>query len=164
MSSPYRYALAAALVGLGAVAAGCSQSPQEQYDDSVNSLKDVRQDVSDAKDQVRDARENVQDAQQAYQDAQNQLASARQQLQESTSSVQKNASDQVLFRTLQRDVLKRDEFSDAAISVNVEQRVVTLTGKVADADTKNDAVKLVSQQPGVAHVIDKLQVRQANGN
>lgn len=149
---------------VAAAASGCSKSPQDRYDDAVSSLNDAQKSLNDAKNRVQSARQQVQQAQQSYQQAQQKLDATRQDIQKARQNVAQDATDQILFRVLQRDVLKKSQFENAAISVGVEQRVVTLTGSVPDKSTRDDAVKLVKQQPGVAHVVDRLNIGDDQSN
>ena len=140
------------------VAAGCSQSPQEKYNDATNNLNDAKKARKQAQDNVADAREQVQDAQKKLSKAQDKLQQARQKVIAATQAVNKTVNDEVLFRTLQKKLLDNDKFSKSAISVGVDQRVVTLTGTVPDQDTRKQALQAVRSQPGVASVNDQLQV------
>ncbi|KEZ76796.1 periplasmic protein [Salinisphaera hydrothermalis C41B8] len=140
------------------IAAGCSESPQEKYNDATSNLNDAKKARKQAQEKVADAREKVQDAQKNLKQAQNKLQQARQKVISATQAVNQTVSDEVLFRTLQKKLLDNDEFSKSAISVGVNQRVVTLTGTVPDQDTRKKAVQAVRSQPGVESVNDQLQV------
>ncbi|WP_158583488.1 BON domain-containing protein [Salinisphaera sp. Q1T1-3] len=160
MHCRFRTTFAAGLFA-ATLATGCSQSPQDQYDDAVNSLNDSKQELNDAQKRVENARQQMRQAQQSFQQAQQDLDSTRQDMEQARQKVQKSATDQILFRVLQKDVLNKSRFSDAAISVGVEQSVVTLTGAVPDKKTRDKAVELVKNQPGVAHVVDRLQISKS---
>lgn len=140
------------------LAAGCSESPQEKYNDATSHLNDAKKTRKQAQEKVADAREQVQDAQKKLKQAQDKLQQARQKVIAATQAVNKTVNDEVLFRTLQKKLLDSDKFSKAAISVGVNQRVVTLTGTVPDQNTRKQAVQAVRNQPGVASVNDQLQV------
>lgn len=137
---------------------GCSQSPQEQYDAAVESVNEAQSAIKDAKKKVDKTNEKIAAARKDHQKAQQALNEKQETLREARSKAQKQASDEILFRVLQRDVLTKDAFEKSAISVSVDQRVVTLTGSVPDADTRDEAVKLVRNQPGVANVRDQLEL------
>ncbi|MBH03915.1 MAG: hypothetical protein CMP08_07305 [Xanthomonadales bacterium] len=143
-----------ALIGL----AGCSQSPQEQYDAAVESVNEAQSAIQEARKKVEKTEEKIAEAREDHQEAQQTLNKKQNNLREARARAQKQASDEILFRVLQRDVLTKDAFEKSAISVSVDQRVVTLTGSVPDADTRNEAVKLVRNQPGVADVRDQLEL------
>ena len=149
---------AAALVSLFGLA-GCSQSPQEQYDAAVEAVNEAQSEISDARDKVKTTNEKIAEARKDHQKAQAALDDKQDRLREARTKAQKQASDEILFRVLQRDVLTKEAFEKSAISVSVDQRVVTLTGTVADAETRDRAVKLVRNQPGVADVRNQLQLQ-----
>lgn len=137
---------------------GCSQSPQEKYNDAMSKLSDAKKDRDKAKDKVKDARQQVQDDQDKLDKAQAKLDKANQKVASANQAVDKVVNDDVLFRTLQKKLLDDDTFSDSAISVGVSHRVVTLTGTVPDQDTRKRATKVVRNQAGVASVNNQLQV------
>ena len=91
-------------------------------------------------------------------EAEAKLKEARNKVEAASQVVNKTVNDEVLFRTIQREVLDKKEFDKAAISVGVKNRVVTLTGNVPDEDTRKRAVKLAREQAGVKDVNDELQV------
>ncbi len=144
------------------VAAGCSESPQEKYNDATSHLNDAKKARKQAQDDVADARKQVQKAKKQLSNAQDKLQQKRQKVIAATQAVNKTVNDEVLFRTLQKKLLDNDNFSKAAISVGVNKRVVTLTGTVPDQETHKQAVQAVRSQPGVASVNDQLQISGGN--
>ena len=155
---PSRFIVIACLMLAALIVAGCSESPQEKYNDATSHLNDAKKARKQAQDKVADAREKVQDARKNLREAQDKLQQARQKVISATQAVNKTVNDEVLFRTLQKKLLDNDEFSKAAISVGVDKRVVTLPGTVPDEKTHKQAVQAVRNQPGVASVNDQLQV------
>lgn len=154
---PRSIAIVCVLLSALAVA-GCSESPQEKYNDATSKLQDAKKARQKAKDKVADAKEEVKDAKQGLDEAQDKLQEARQKVIAATQAVNKTVNDEVLFRTLQRSVLNKDEFAKSAISVGVNDRVVTLTGTVPDQKTHKKALQVVRDQAGVASVNDQLEV------
>jgi osmotically-inducible protein OsmY len=59
---------------------------------------------------------------------------------------------------LQRQLVDKDDFGHAAISVTVHDRVVTLAGTAPDQQTRQKAVDIAQSQAGVAQVIDHVQI------
>lgn len=144
---------------LGAVlVTGCSESPQEKYSKATSHLNDVKEDFKQAKKKVTDQQGDVSDAQSKLHDLQDKVNAQRKKVVTATQAVDKTVSDQVLFRTLQKELLNKDEFSDAAISVAVSNLTVTLTGSVPDQDTHDQAIKTTRNQPGVADINDQLKI------
>ncbi|WP_423822641.1 BON domain-containing protein [Salinisphaera sp. SPP-AMP-43] len=154
---PRSIAIVCVLLSALAVA-GCSESPQEKYNDATSKLQDAKKARQKAKDTVADAKKEVKDAKQELDKAQDKLQEARQKVIAATQAVNKTVNDEVLFRTLQRSVLNKDEFAKSAISVGVNNRVVTLTGTVPDQKTHKKALQVVRDQAGVANVNDQLEV------
>jgi len=152
--------LSALLVGTAGITA-CSESPQQQYDKATSKLNDAKEALTEAKGKVDDQQETVTKAQQKLDELQNNISKQRNDVAEATQAVDKTVNDEVLFRTLQKELLNKDNFSDSAISVAVNNLVVTLNGAVPDQKTHDRAISLVKDQPGVADVLDQLRVGDA---
>jgi len=150
--------LCAALLAAASLVAGCSQDPQARYEQAVAALQEARQARDEARERVEAQKREVARLKDKLNAAEAKLAKARQRLEEAAAAVDKSVTDAVLFRTLQRKLLDSDRFGDAAISVGVEDRVVTLTGRVPDAATQEQAVELAREHVGVEEVIDFLEV------
>lgn len=147
----------ALMLGL-ATLAGCSQDPQEKYDDAVEQLKEARESRNDAQEKVQSKKDELKELQADLNEAEATLQSARDEVEAAAQAIDKTVSDQVLFRTIQRDVLNEDNFDEAAISVSVNNRVVTLTGSVPDEETRERALKQAREQAGVKDVVDELEI------
>lgn len=137
---------------------GCSETPQEKYDSAVAELKEARAARKDALESVNEKKQELEALRAELNEAQAELANARNKVEAAAQAVDKTVTDEVLFRTIQHDVLAKKGFDKAAISVGVNNRVVTLTGHVPDAETHDRALKLAREQPGVKNVIDDLEV------
>lgn len=136
----------------------CSESPQQKYDAATNHLKDTKKALSEAKQKVDAKQQEIDKAEKKLGELQKKVDSRRQKVVSATQAVNKTVNDQVLFRTLQKNLLDQDQFADSAISVGVHNLVVTLSGVVPDQDTHDEAIKITRDQAGVADVRDKLQI------
>lgn len=145
------------LVGT-ALFAGCSEDPQQRYQDATQAMKEARAARADAEKAVEGRQEALDQQRQKLEQSKQKLAKARERLQQANQRVDEAVSDEVLFRAIQRAVLDSERFSDAAISVGVQDRVVTLTGTVPDKATHKAALKAASEHPGVRDVRDELTV------
>lgn len=150
--------LLVALILALATLAGCSETPQEKYDNAVEKLQQARDSRNDAQDKVDAKKEELQKSQDKLDDAESNLQEARKKVEVASGAVNKTVNDEVLFRSIQRDVLDKKDFDKSAISVGVKNRVVTLTGNVPDEDTRKRALKLAREQAGVEDVVDELEV------
>lgn len=149
--------LSALLIGAAALT-GCSESPQQKYDSATNHLKDAKKALSEAKDKVDSKQKEIDKEKKKLSDLQQTVEARRDKVASATQAVNKTVNDEVLFRTLQKNLLDKDKFSDAAISVGVDNLVVTLSGVVPDQDTHDQAIQVTRNQAGVADVRDKLQI------
>lgn len=151
--------LVALTLGLTTLA-GCSETPQEKYDNAVSKLQDTRESRDEAQADLNDNKDELKALRDKIQESEDKLEEARKKVEAATLAVNETVNDEVLFRTIQRDVLDNDAFDEAAISVGVTNRVVTLTGNVPDEETHDKAVKFAREQAGVADVVDELEVAQ----
>lgn len=145
------------LIGAAGLTA-CSESPQQKYDSATSHLQDAKKALSDAKQKVDSQQEEVDEAKKKLGELQKKVNAKRQKVVTATQAVDKTVNDEVLFRTLQKNLLDKDQFSDSAISVGVHNLVVTLSGVVPDQETHDQAIKVTRNQAGVADVRDQLQI------
>ncbi|MES1948922.1 transport-associated protein [Salinisphaera sp. C84B14] len=159
-----RFATVLTSLVLGAsLLAGCSETPQEKYDNAVEKLAEARESRNEAQEALNDKKEELKELQANLNESETELQQARQKVAAASEAVNKTVNDQVLFRTIQRDVLKEKSFDKSAISVGVKDRVVTLTGVVPDEETRELALEKARSQAGVEDVIDELQLEDEQG-
>ncbi|MES1931024.1 transport-associated protein [Salinisphaera shabanensis T35B1] len=145
------------------VLAGCSETPQEKYDNAVEQLEEARESRNDAQEALNDKKEELQELQANLNESEAELKKARDKVAAASEAVNKTVNDQVLFRTIQRDVLNEKSFDKSAISVGVKDRVVTLTGVVPDEETRELALEKARSQAGVKDVVDELEIQDGEG-
>jgi osmotically-inducible protein OsmY len=56
------------------------------------------------------------------------------------------------------------DLRDSTINVDVDKKVVTLKGSVANADQKKKAEDVAKKVDGVSHVVNKLEIKADNSN
>lgn len=142
---------------------GCGNDAQERYDDATEALEKARESRNEARENLQAKQDELQALQDKLNKAEEKLEDAREDLRQAEANVNKNVTDEVLFRSIQRKLLNEERFGEAAISVGVSDRVVTLTGTVPDARTHKAALKVASGQSGVKEVVDFLEVTGADG-
>ncbi|MES1923880.1 BON domain-containing protein [Salinisphaera sp. T31B1] len=158
-----RFAATSLALVIGATTlAGCSKDPQEKYDDAVEQLNEAREARNDAQDKLNSKKEELAELQSNLDEAESNLSDARNQVDQASQAVNKTVNDEVLFRTIQRELLDKKKFDQAAISVGVQDRVVTLTGNVPDEKTHKQALETARSQAGVKNVVDQLQVKDTD--
>jgi len=151
--------LAAALVALA-----CGGSDPEV------DLEQASQAVEEAGAQVEKARETVQTREGEVKEAQERLTEARSALREAESDfaqreavVNRSATDDVLFRAVQKRLLEDDDLSEVAIAARVSKGVVTLSGSVPNAKLRDQAVEIARTTPGVGSVESRIEVPVSAG-
>jgi osmotically-inducible protein OsmY len=153
--------LKAILAGLATalVALACGGSDPEV------DLEQASQAVAEARVQVEQARETVEARESEVKEAEERLAEARAALREAESRfeqreavVSRSATDAVLFRAVQKQLLEDDDLSEVAIAARVSKGVVTLSGSVPNAKLRDQAVEIAGATPGVGRVESRIEV------
>jgi osmotically-inducible protein OsmY len=73
--------------------------------------------------------------------------------------VDRSATDDVLFRTVQKRLLEDDDLSNVAIAARVSKGVVTLSGSVPNAKLRDRALEIARTTPGAGHVESRIEVQ-----
>ena len=148
-------------VGLGTAlfALACGSDPEAD-------LEEASRAVADAQAQVDRGREVVQARESELEEAQKRLAEARSALRQSESelaqretAVDRSATDDVLFRTVQKQLLEDGDLKKVAIAARVSKGVVTLSGAVPDEKLRDRALEIAQAAPGVVRVESRIEVR-----
>jgi osmotically-inducible protein OsmY len=153
--------LAALLVTLALLGAGCSEPTAEAK------LRAAEQELEAAKSHLEQQRQELERRRKAFEAAQSSLAKAREavakaetRVTEAEQAVRVHATDDVLFRTVQTRLLEERALRDAAIRAVVQDGVVTLEGEAPDGRTRDRAVDLVREIPGVRDVRERIRLSQ----
>lgn len=148
-------------------AVGCNSSPpEEKLEEAAENLHQAqevteaqREEISHLNDELAAKHAEVRDAKEELEEARQRLDKAQRRLQRARERLDTRATDVALFRRIQRSLLDDDALKNTAISVRVDDRVVTLQGTLADPGQRDRAIEIASAAPGVAQVKDSLQVR-----
>lgn len=147
-----------ALLAGAALLSACSPDPQEKYEQATEALKEAREARNDAQDKLDAKKEELAERRSKLNEAEAKLTEARKKVEEASQAVNETVNDEVLFRSIQRELLDKKHFKDAAISVGVKNRVVTLTGNVPNDKTRKQALEIAKSQAGVERVVDRMRV------
>jgi len=133
-------------------------------------LIEASQAVAEARSRVETARAAVEKREAEVEEAKQRLADARASLREAQESVAKyeesvdrSATDAVLFRSVQKQLLEDRALKDVAIGARVDNGVVTLSGSVPNAKLRDRAVEIARKAPGVDRVESRIEVPVAAG-
>lgn len=151
--------LALALAVAGGVT-GCGDSATERWQEAVDDLEGAREEVRKAEEKVDSRREALREAEAALAEARQREAKAQEKVDEARADVSEEATDEVLFRAVQKRLLEDETLEDVAISAQVRDGVVILRGTVPDAELRDRAVQVARSVPGVAGVESEIRVRQ----
>jgi len=153
----------ALLVGAATITA-CSPDPQEKYEQATEALKDAREARNQAQEKLNAKKEELAKLRSNLNESEAKLRKARKKVDDASQAVNKTVNDEVLFRSIQRELLDKKHFEDAAIAVGVKNRVVTLNGNVPDDKTRKRALEIARSQAGVERVVDRLEVGKQKTN
>lgn len=163
--APARARFPALLLGtllLGALlAVGCGG------DDEAARIEKLSEELTVLREGLPALRSRVEERETAAKSAQDELAEARGALHASESRIAEiqrevgaHATDPLLFRMVQQELLEDDDLEDVAISARVEHGAVTLSGVVPNAELGARAVELAESVPGVVSVQSRIQVAE----
>ena len=136
-------------------------------DQAEEKLEEASRYLAKAREAVEEARLDVEERQADAQAAQEELAVAREALREAEeelsgfeAKVDLNATDAVLFRSVQKRLLEDGDLEDVAIAARVDKGVVSLSGAVPEAELRDRAVEIARSTPGVTSVESRIQVKK----
>jgi len=156
-TSPTRWLLGSALAL--ALTLGCSEESREAQLQAANEVvSEAAQTVERARELLEERELGVAEAETARDEALAELRELESQLNEAEAAVGLHATDDVLFRTVQKQLLEDPELAEVAIAASVRDGIVTLTGAVPDAALRDHAVEVTAQVAGVSGVESQIRV------
>jgi len=158
--SPLRFASLLVLAGLCLSLAACGESREEKLRRASEALQSARQEVHKLRDEVKGKEEKQIAAEQELMAARKSLTEAESRLADAESKVDLKATDEAIFRAVQKRLLEDKKLRDTAISATVDHGAVTLHGRVSDEALVKYALGLARETPGVASVESEIQVAE----
>ena len=152
------------LVALGTalIALACGGSdPEADLEQASQALEDARAQVAEEREAVAALESEVQEAQKRLAEARTALREAESELAQRESAVDLSATDDVLFRSVQKRLLEDDDLTDVAIAARVSKGVVTLSGSVPNAKLRDRALEIARGTAGVGSVESRIEVQVA---
>lgn len=145
-------------VALSASTLGCGEvDPEEALEAASTELDGARKEFADSDAAVREIRTQLREFEDQLADAERVRREAQRHVNEAEALVTELASDDVLFRAVQRRLLEDSSLADAAVTAHVASRVVTLRGEVASVQLHDRAVEIAKAAPGVSRVVSELK-------
>ncbi|MGH0037203.1 MAG: BON domain-containing protein [Myxococcota bacterium] len=125
---------------------------------ATETLETALADVEQATAVADERRAEVEEARKELAVAEQELAEARRRLSEAKAEVDADATDTLVFRSVQRRLLDDEALEGVAIAAQVQAGVVTLSGEVPDAEVHERALEIARETPGVVRVQDRIRV------
>jgi osmotically-inducible protein OsmY len=161
MQPPALRRVAAALALTAALGVACGEeSPEEKLARAREELNAAEEALADRKARVEEREKTYEDARAALDGARDALREAEQRVDAAEAQVASFATDDLLFRAVQKRLLEEERLRDVAISASVQNGVVTLSGDVPDPELRDHAVAVAGDVAGVRSVRSELRVGQ----
>jgi len=145
------------------VGAGCGDpDPEDALADAGSELASASEHRAAADAEVERVRGRLRDLEDELEDAQRVASEAAAHVVEAEKRLGELASDDVLFRVLQRRLLEDGELADSAVRVEVEQRIATLRGEVEREEARTRAGEIARGVPGVLDVVNEIALPKAS--
>lgn len=148
----------AALLVVSCFAAGCERPPEAEYDVASRKVGKAEQAVLKLQDALEASEAHAREALEGVERDRKALIDARQKLAKAEGRLGELATDEVLFRAIQRQLLDDEALRQSAISVKVEQGRVTLSGQVASSKLRARAAEKLAGARGVKGVDNRIEV------
>lgn len=150
--------LAASCLLLGFLAGCAEPDPEEELREASRAVAERQGVVDRARLELEEREKALAEAQAERDRAQQGLRDAERRLDAARQEVAKYASDDVLFRAVQRRLLEDESLEGVAVSAEVQGRVVTLRGNVESEEQRDRAIALARETAGVDGVQSRLRV------
>ncbi len=144
--------------GLVFFLAGCGDPGEAAYGDASTHVREAEQAVRRGEKALAASERNVQLALERAERARKGLIDARRDLARAEGRLGEAATDEVLFRVIQRRLLDDKALRQTAISVRVDRGSVSLYGRVSDEKLRARAGDAVARARGVRSVENLIEV------
>jgi osmotically-inducible protein OsmY len=142
----------------GALLAGCQDSEEAKLAALTEELGTLRTGLTETRAELAKREATAKAAQDALAAARGEQREAERRIAEIEKELGSHATDPVLFRMVQKQLLDDDDLEDVGISARVERGVVTLSGVVSKEKLRKRAVEVAESVPGVVSVQDRIQI------
>ena len=148
-----------AAISAGALLLGCGASdPEVDLERASKAADETRSEVEIAAEKVKQREAEVKQAQDKLVEARAALRKIEEELAKREAKVDRSATDDVLFRAVQKRLLEDGDLASVAIAAHVNNGLVTLSGNVPDAKLRDRAALVARETPGVQRVESHVQV------
>ena len=129
-----------AAISAGALLLGCGSSdPEVDLERASKAADETRSEVEIAAEKVKQREADVKQAQAKLVEARAALRKIEEELAKREAKVDRSATDEVLFRAVQKRLLEDGDLASVAIAAHVNNGLVTLSGNVPDAKLRDRA-------------------------
>jgi osmotically-inducible protein OsmY len=148
-----------AAIVVAALLLGCGGSdPEVDLARASKQVEKTRSAREVAAEKVKQREADVEQAQAKLEEARAALRKIEEELAKREAKVDRSATDEVLFRAVQKRLLDDAKLASVAIAAHVNNGLVTLTGNVPDAKLRDRATEVARETPGVQRVESQVQV------
>lgn len=150
----------ATLLFAALILAGCDKPPPEEQ------LSAAGQALGDATSELADLNTRIEQTESSLDELREERRTQRDKVRTLEQRLEARATDVAIFRAVQSALLSDERLQEVAVAVDVEDRVVALSGIVRTQEQARRAVELSDQVAGVASVSSRIRVNdpKAGGN
>ncbi len=163
LPAPFQFTRPTALlatIALGVLLIACGEpSPEAQLAEAEAQLAGARTEQDRSRARLEEREGALERAQAAVDEAREALDAADERVRQAEAEVAVHATDDVLFRTIQKLLLEDPALADVAIAATVRDGIVTLRGE-AETGERDRAVELAGSILGVRQVVDEIRLPQ----
>jgi osmotically-inducible protein OsmY len=146
-------------IAAAALLLGCGGSdPEVDLERASKAAEETRSAVEIAAERVKQREADVKQAQAKLEEARAALRQIKEELAKREAKVDRRATDEVLFRAVQKRLLEDRDLASVAIAAHVNNGLVTLSGNVPNTKVRDRATAVARETPGVQRVESQVQV------
>lgn len=131
---------------------------EEKLRSATDKLEEVESRLERARSTLEAREQTLESAREQFEEARDEVRGLEREREKARQAVGEFATDDVLFRTIQKRLLEDEDFERVAIKVAVRGGMVTLSGEVPDSGLKERAGEVAGEVPGVHGVRNDIRV------
>tara|TARA_R110001599_G_C12269342_1_gene661224 strand:- start:661 stop:1134 length:474 start_codon:yes stop_codon:yes gene_type:complete len=136
-----------------ALAACTDRAPEARLESAGEQLQDTSQNLIELEQEIQNAETHLKTLQK-------QRRTLTVKVQSLEERLQNRATDVAIFRSLQSQLLNNEALKETAISVEVEDRRITLNGLVSTEEQVAEALATAKSIPGATSIRSQIQIEE----
>ena len=143
---------------IGALLVGCGDDSEQKLQSATQGLTQAREELTELNDTLAQREEALEETRADRDLAEEAVIDARRRVSVAQQEVEKHTTDDAVFRAVQKRLLEDEGLEHVAISAQVRNGVVTLSGTVPDQQTRDLAGEVARSALGVVDVNSQITI------